>query len=159
MRKLSTILIGLLVSAIWVVPMLVLGQDPTAAPTAAPTGPHEDLGAIIKDLPVLLELGKAGSWATLALIVINMLWGLVSWFKPLYSKLKEWGPIVNIALGAVSAGLAMVLGGASWQEALIVFIAGPFADLYRKVKKMIQHQKAKAKAEAKLAENELKKIE
>ena len=45
MKKLSAILIGLLVSAIWVVPMLVLGQDPTAAPT-----PHEDIGAIVKDL-------------------------------------------------------------------------------------------------------------
>lgn len=114
--------------------------------------PFQDVGAAIAAASGAVGLYKTGQFAALALALTKIVWGILEYIPAIKKKLGKHGMGVNILLGAVAGALAMVVGGASWMEALAVLMMGPASDVIHDLLDAFWHYKRRVEAEANLAE-------
>lgn len=142
----------------WLVLMMVLAVNvlwsalvwAQAGALPGPT-PLGDPGALIGSAGELVNLAKTGQWLMFSFLAIKAIWGILE-FAPIKKKLGQYGLEINILLGAIAGGLAMVVGGASWMEAVLVLLSGPAADSAHDLVDLLWSLKKKAAADAKKAE-------
>ena len=113
------------VVVLWTLPMLALGQDPTASPT-----PFESIGDAITDTGEAITAAKAAEWSfvTILAVIVSVLksfWLAVGRIPPLAKVLKKWGVEINVLIPALIALAYVFIGGGSWMEAVGLIATGP----------------------------------
>lgn len=107
-----------------------------------------DPAAALTQAGELVNLAKTGQWLMFSFLAIKAIWGLLE-YAPIKKRLAQYGMELNILFGAIAAALAVVVGGASWMEAAIVFFTGPGADVVHDLLSILWKKKLKADAEVK----------
>lgn len=94
------------------------------APAVEPETMEEAVKLVVK----AFDLALAGQWLLLAILLIQLgVFGVKKYAPDGY--MKVWGSITVGAMAACIAFLSSLLGGLSWQEALVVFLSGPASSL------------------------------
>ena len=75
-----------------------------------------------------IDLALAGQWLLLAIILIQLGVFAVKKYAPA-GFMKTWGSVTVGVMAASVAFLSNIVGGLSWQEALVVFLSGPASSL------------------------------
>jgi len=97
---------------------------------------------VFKNLPVVIDLVKAGNWLGLSILVINLLVYVLKNHVNFLGIPKRFRLLFVTGLGIAAAGLSMVAGGTSWIEAFIVCLSAPSSMwLHQFVKVVIMNKK------------------
>lgn len=92
--------------------------DPSV-PVQAPPGPG--VSADQQDLLVNIDMKRSGRWAAMALAASQLLIVLIKLIPATKGRMKDYGTVIVLVLSAGAGVLAMVVGGASVADSLLVF--------------------------------------